>query len=294
MAAPHSPFSDEEIELAKQVPMTKAILLHSQRIGTAALGRFALTVMEPVVATVMGLSDRDRAVCMTFYRISGALRTLADLREGYQFQTIAATTRLLLELAIDIELLTSDRTSESAERFHGFTRAARFSAARTFVRFYTDHPQLPYPRDAQAQRDLVSDDAREAEITELCQKLWDQNGPPNHWSGLRWSEQSARVSLPLQAHYVRWQSFFAWQIHGGGAGVADLSAEALQAIEVLCREVVRGILPDTFRRIGVELYMHRAIPDFFDQLEFARHWSEVFASVDAALQTLGRPSKFAA
>ena len=103
----------------------------------------------------------------------------------------------------------------------------------------------------------------------LCQKCWQRSLPPPHWTGLRWSEQAGLVEPTLRKVYIRWKDLFAWQIHGGVAGVGGLAAETFGTIVAVCRYTVRDAVPLAFRQLGTAMYLHRAIPDFFDQLDFA-------------------------
>ena len=62
----------------------------------------------------------------------------------------------------------------------------------------------------------------------------------------------------------------------------------------MCREFIKAIVPTAFRKVGVELHMHRGKPEFFDYLDFVVTKIETLAYIDACLQSLGRPPKFAA
>jgi hypothetical protein len=121
--APPVPFTDEELDLAKTVPITPELLLHAGRLTTRALSEFGHLVMEPTFATALSPSDRELAIGTTFYRLIGAIRTLSDLRESYAFQTMAGTTRSIFELCVDAQLLTLNKIDRGVEKFHGFTKA---------------------------------------------------------------------------------------------------------------------------------------------------------------------------
>jgi hypothetical protein len=212
------PFTDEELTAAASVPMTDEILYHALRLGTQALSEFGHAVMEPVLRGQLGLSNRESAIGMTFYRLLAAVRTLSDLRQPYQFQAISSETRLIFELCVDIHLLAGGKVPDGVEKFHGFTRAARFSAAYKTVEFYKRHPNLEDPGDAEERRKLVETPGRQDTIEALCQMLWGQHRAPEHWSGLRWSDQMEIVDPTIHEWFVQWSSLHAWLIHGGGAG----------------------------------------------------------------------------
>ena len=294
MADDPMPFTDEELTAAAAVPMTDEILYHALRIGTQALSEFGHMVMAPVFSSQLALTDRETAIGMTFYRLLASVHTLSDLRQPYQFQAVSGQTRLIFELCVDLYLLTRNRIADGVQKFHGFTRAARFSAAYKTVEFYKQHPELEDPGDAEERRRLVETPGKRGEIEALCQTLWGTHKAPEHWSGLRWSAQLQLVGPEVEEWYVQWSSLHAWLIHGGGAGVGGLSPRAFRSIEVLCREKVMSLVPEAYRLVAVEMHMHKALPNFFDELDRVKTRVEVYAAIDAKLQSVGRPSKLVA
>lgn len=293
MADENGPFSEEELGAAATVPVTDEILCHALRIGTQALSEFGFSVMAPVFRGQLNLTDSEKALGMTFYRLLAAVRTLSDLRAPYQFQAISGQTRLIFELCVDIHLITGNKVADAIEKFHGFTRAARFSAAYKTVEFYNDHPDLEDPGDAEERRKLVDAPGKKEEIEALCHRLWGKHRPPEHWSGLRWSEQMELVGPAIHEWFVQWSSLHAWLIHGGGAGVGGIPIRAFRSIEVICREKVKALVPEAYRLFAVEMHMHRALPNFFDELDRVKNKVDVYATTDARLQSLGRRSKLA-
>jgi hypothetical protein len=74
-------------------------------------------------------------------------------------------------------------------------------------------------------------------------------------------------------------------------GSLGLSPRAFRSIEVLCREKVKALVPEAYRLVAVEMHLHKALPNFFDELHRVRDRVEVYAAIDARLQSIGRPSK---
>jgi hypothetical protein len=291
MANHQIPFTEDELEAAEAVPLTDEILYHALRIGTQALSEFGHLRMEPVFRSQLALTDREGAIGITFYRLLGAVHTLSDLRQPYHFQAISGQARLIFELCVDIHLLAKRKIVDDVEKFHAFTRAARFSAAFKTVEFYKAHPTLEDPGDAEERRALVERPGVKHDIEALCQRLWQRRQAPVHWSGVRWSEQLELVDPELEEWYAQWSSVHAWLIHGGGAAVGGLDVRSFRAIEVLSREMVRALVPEAYRLVAVEMHMHRALPHFFEELDRVKNRVHLYAVVDAKLHSLGRPSK---
>jgi hypothetical protein len=288
-----NPFNDEEMNAAAQVPLTEDLLMHAMRIGTLALASFADDPMKPIVDKALTApTDRNMAIGMTFYRQLALLRTFTKLTDAHDFQTLGSSTRTAFELCVDVVLLTDNLVSNGVERFHGFTRAARFSAAYQLVEFYKAHPDLNGEAKAPEHHRVVAIPGLREEIELLCKRLWGKHKPPAHWSNLRWSEQAALLPIAMREQYEHFHHLLAWQIHSGGAGVGGLSPSSLRAMETLCRDLIKFVVPMAFRAIGVEFNIPQDHPDFFDRLEFVATKIETLACIDARLQTLGRPPKF--
>lgn len=288
----HGPFTDEELAAASTVPLTDEILLHAMQTGTQALSEFGHIVIDPIIKSLINPTDRETAFGLTFYRLLGAVRTLSDLRRPYHFQAVVGQTRLIFELCADIALL--QVVSDSVEKFHGFTQAARFSAAFKTVEFYKEHPELEEPGDAEERRALVETPRKKEEIEMLCQSLWGRHKAPPHWSGLGWEQQMELLGADWERQYVQSSQMRAWLVHGGGAAVGGLSPKSFRAMEIISRESVKHLVPEAYRLVAVELHMHRAFPSFFEELDRVKNKVELYAATDARLQTLGRPSKLLA
>jgi hypothetical protein len=162
------PFTEEELTAAEAVPLTDDILYHALQTGTQALSEFAHLRMEPVFASQLALTDHETAIGMTFYRLLAAVHTLSDLRRPYHFQAISGQARLVFELCVDIHLLANKKVADDVDKFHGFTRAARFSAAYKTVEFYRKHPALEDPGDAEERRALTEKPGKKDEIEAVC------------------------------------------------------------------------------------------------------------------------------
>ena len=73
--------------------------------------------------------------------------------------------------------------------------------------------------------------------------------------------------------------------------MGGLSPRSFRSIEVLCREKVKALVPEAYRLVAVDMHMHRALPNFFEELDRMKNRVEVYTAIDAQLQSLGRPSK---
>jgi hypothetical protein len=280
------------MSLAGTVETTEGILLRAMRMETLALSKFGHEQMLPLYEGQLNPTDRETAVGMTFYRLLACVHTLGDLTQPYHFQSIASSTRTVFELCVDTALLTQNLVENAVERFHGFTRAARFSAAFKLVTFYDEHASLAPFRDDDVQRQLVHGPGNQQQIEDLCQTLWGKHRAPPHWSGLRWQQQMEKVQIEMAEQFERFYPLVSWFTHGGGAGVGGLTARSFMGLEMVCRELLRRVVPTAFRQVAEELRVPKLVPGFYDHLDFIVTKFETLCVIDAKLQALGRPSKF--
>jgi hypothetical protein len=292
MARFDPPFTEEEIAEVASPPSDEVIIL-ALRSGTKALHEFAETVMEPMFRGALSLTDYENAVGVTFYRMLHLLRTLGVLNDARDFQTVATCARTIFELCVDVHLLCGEQlVDRAADKFHAFTRAARFYAAGDMVKFYDANPSLEHST-AKEYRRLIGNKVEGTAVLSLCQELWNRPKAPAHWSGLRWSEQVKRMPAGMQATYARRHQLLAWNAHGGAAAVGGMSSRAIFcSMEVISREIVRDTAPEALRLIAVKMHMHRAKPDFFEVLDFVVERVATWVVIDAKRVLRGYPSKF--
>jgi hypothetical protein len=222
--------------------------------------------MEGVVRGLIGpYTDAELALSMTCLRLSAYTRVAADLTQPYQFQSLASCARSTFELCVDVHLLTSEFIPQPVEKFHEFTRLARFRSARRMAKFYDAHPDLA--DRTRESRQFLKTPGLEASIAAQAQKLWGTGKNqkpiyPEHWSGLNFADRSKKCGLLYEEAHCRFVTWFNWYIHSGAAGTGGVSAKGLRSLEIVSREVIGRFVPEAYRRIGVSLRLDRAMPDF--------------------------------
>lgn len=285
-------FTDEEIDVVAEMDITRPMLVEAARHSTRELWFLAHEDLEPLFRGLLAVTPLEQAIGSTFYRILCCLRTLSQLGEPTQFQAISGTTRTCLELCMDVHLLTGPLAiARAAEKFHGFTVAARYQSAWKTLDFYRRHPELPEPEILAARRDLVETAGKGKEIEELCRDLWERRTPPKHWSGMAWNEIAAHLGPGMEARWIEWSSLYAWHIHGGGAGVGRLDASSFESIEMICRDEVRDVACDALELVARALRAIDAVPEFRARLRFVREEAQAASTIDQRLVQLGRSSK---
>lgn len=248
-------------------PEDDEALFAAVRSGTIAVGEFGRQVMERVIGGLVSpYSDAELALSTTCLRLSAYTRTAAELTQPYQFQSVLACARSIFELCIDVHLLAEvGIVATPVEKFHEFTRLSRFRSARKMVDFYDAHTDLK-DRTSESRRFLKTPDL-ETSIEAEAKRLWGTGtnktgNRPQHWSGLDLAQRAKKCGLLYEEAHIRYVTWFNWYVHGGGSGTGGISAEALRSMELLSRDLIGRFVPEAYRRIGVALHLHRAMPDF--------------------------------
>lgn len=290
------PFTEDDYRLAGTVETTPADVIAASRMNTAALKWFAETVIRPVLDTQLGLTEREEAVGGSFYRLIGLLRAASSISDPSQFQTLASTARSVFENSLDLAILARGLVPDAVEKFHSFTFVARYRSAKRLMDFYGKHPELEH--ETEAHRAMLAQEGIADKVAEVAIANWglDRKGKPrfpSHWTGLDAAAQARLVGPAAEEAYIRWYGLFSWYVHGGAAGVGGLSWESFRNVELVARESMKRWVPPAFRDVANVFHLFSAIDDFGDKLDFVCRYVETVSMVDAKLQSLGRPSKFA-
>jgi hypothetical protein len=223
--------------------------------------------MEPIIGGLVAPhTDVELALSTTCLRLSAYTRTAAELIQPHQFQSVASCARSIFELCLDVHLLTdSGIVSAPVDKFHEFTRLSRFRSATRMAAFYDAHPELE-DRTGQSRVFLQTPDL-EISIEQAAKRLWGvrKKGKgirPDHWSGLNLEERANRCGLLYEEAYSRLIGWLNWYVHGGASGTGGMSTEGLRSLELVSRDLIGRFVPEAYRRVGVALHLHHAMPDF--------------------------------
>jgi hypothetical protein len=222
--------------------------------------------MAVVIGGLLNPTDREAAIGGTCLRLAAYASTASRLEQPQDFQVLSACARSCLELSVDVEFLTRGELCPNAvEKFHEFTRLARFRAAKQLAAFYDRHIELN--DQATEHRALIETPGVASELESVAARLWGTNAKkkpimPDHWTGLTLADRCQRSGVEFEEFYRRFGMIFNWHVHSGASGTGGLSEGSLRTVELLARETIARFVPEAFRKVGVELHLHRAMPDF--------------------------------
>jgi hypothetical protein len=255
--------------------------------GVQAYVLFVEEFMKPRIHGLIGnRNPREEAVLDTYYGIAGFTLTINELRNRWNVQAIAASSRSVFELYNDLLLIHQDTSSDSVERFHAFVDVERLRVVRAEIRFFDAHPELPYGQAMDAQREFARRDSTRIEAD--VQRYWSGKWP-RHWSGIpRGAGRAQAAGLECETLYWRFYAHLSWYAHTASVGSRKLAKDDFDLVIADSLELVRLTVPDTFGIVARELRFEAVIDGLADKLEFLRR---VFFFRLTALK-LGQPERF--
>jgi hypothetical protein len=206
--------------------------------GTKHVHDFGREVMIPQLRALLGPTDQEIALRDIYFKMHLFLGSAITMNRLDHFQSVAALTRSLFELLLDMKILAADKTGDAVTRYNEFPEIERYRRAQQLIAFDAAHPGQ-IKQDLSAQRAFVSDSVRQARITTA---IGAKKKYPDHWSGMN-ARDRAR-SAGEEALYVEVYALVSWYVHAGAAGTAGMGKDALESVFGVCHGFIRGIFLD--------------------------------------------------
>ena len=290
------PFTEKDVIRADKATVTPHMIADATFEGVRAAHTFHKFYLKPLLQGLIIQSPKEEAIVGLHYRLAAYLTSLCRLNAPIHFQAVAASSRSIFELGLDTVLISQDSTNESIERLQAFTRVERYRVAKKAVDFFSVNP-VPADMDISKQRALCSDLNQKLQIESLIDQYWgrNRNGDliwPKHWSRFQDARgRSRQVGASWEERYVCTYYTFSWQVHSGLAGVANISKNLFDGFAMEAFQLSTDVVLDTYRILGHELQLGRAMPEWEGRLAFLNRVIEL-SLVDKSLQSLKEPMKF--
>jgi hypothetical protein len=206
--------------------------------GTKHMYDFGREVMIPQLKALLGPTAQEIALRDIYFKMHLLLGSAITMNRLDHFQSVAALTRSLFELLLDMKIVAADKTGDRVQRYNEFPEIERYRRAEQLIAFDTAHPGQ-IKQDLSAQRAFVSDPARHARITTA---IGPRKRYPDHWSGMN-ARDRAR-SVKQEAVYVEVYALLSWYVHAGAAGTAGMGKDALESVFGVCHGLIRRMFLD--------------------------------------------------
>jgi hypothetical protein len=206
--------------------------------GTKHMHDFGREVMIPQLKALLGPTAQEIALRDTYFKMHLLLGSAVTMNRLEHFQSVAALTRSLFELHLDMKIIATDKTGDAVGRYNEFPEIERYRRAKQLLAFDAAHPGQ-IKQDLSAQRAFVSEPARQARVAAA---IGAKKRYPAHWSGMDTPDRARRMGQ--EALYVEVYALLSWFVHAGAAGTAGMGKEALESVFAVCHGVIRRIFLD--------------------------------------------------
>jgi hypothetical protein len=209
--------------------------------GTKHMHDFGREVMIPQLKALLGPTAQEIALRDIYFKMHLLLGSAVTMNRLDHFQSVAALTRSLFELHLDMKILAADKTGDTVKRYNEFPEIERNRRAEQLIAFDAVHPG-EIRQDLSAQRAFVSDPARQARVTTA---IGPKRKYPDHWSGMNTRARAQRAGQ--EALYMEAYALLSWYVHAGAAGTAGMGKDALESVFGFCHGLIRRMLLDDIK-----------------------------------------------
>lgn len=260
----------DELEKADVSDLPMRIRVEAFYKGTDAVSKFAESIMIPLLKGQIQLSDKEKAIVGTYYRMYAWVRSMVAMNSRIHFQGAAAAARSLFELFLDIKTLSTDKTGEFVKRFHAFPEIEKFRVAKNLISFCDEHPNDTKLDDSR-QRTFVNKPGKQQTIDQTIVKYWGvtRKGKPNipeHWTGKNIRERARDLGLEYEELYVKTYPYLSWYIHSGSTGYAGLDEKGIEGCFGLSHSIAQQIFLDATLICAQEMKISIAVEWFHNAI----------------------------
>ncbi len=233
--------------------------------GTVHAVNFADQVMIPVLKGQIKLTEKEKAIVITYFRLVLQLKALKLLNEYRNFQTVMACTRSIFEQFLDLKLIIENEISDAIDKFYAFYEIEKFRTAKGIVDFSIKNPTTKIR--AKIQKQLVTKKGEAEKIENLKKKYWPKKKTILHWSGLGVQKRAKLVGKEHEASYYQIYPMMSWYIHSGPSGHYDVNEDGLRAVFVRGHELSQAMFLEATVLVAKEFSLNKAAPNFYKNIE---------------------------
>jgi Family of unknown function (DUF5677) len=108
--------------------------------GTKHMHDFGREVMIPQLKALLGSTGQEIALRDTYFKMHLLLGSAVTMNRLDHFQSVAALTRSLFELHLDMKILAADKTGDAVKRYNEFPEIERYRRAEQLIAFDAANP----------------------------------------------------------------------------------------------------------------------------------------------------------
>lgn len=233
-----------------------------------SLSEFDDQKMKAVLAGQLNLSEKEKAFYGLYLRIRGYVLSVLRLDRHQDFQSVISLSRSVLEVAVDIKLLSIGKIADGVDKLFAFHNVQRLKAARKAVEM-----ESKFGTDATIEKEWIKNNESKVELEH--KRLWgtDKRGNPlkvDHWTGLDFTSRVKEAGGDFERwhgeHYARTN----WHVHSGLAGFLGASEDALALAQGLGYALIAQCYSEVLSILVRQFQLSAPDQDIYRRLEFAR------------------------
>jgi len=238
--------------------------------GTCECARFARYVMIPVLKGQFGLKPKEDAIVGTYFRMYAWLETIVRMNNQLCYQGVASALRSLFELAVDMKILSSDKSGIMIKRYHSFPDVEKYRRAKRLVEFC--NARKSNINCSQQKEFIKMADAAPVKIEQTIINNWgkDKKGKPNwpdHWTGADLRNRVHKFVPEYEEMYVESYHLLSWFVHSGATSYRGLTDDTFQRIFFWSQSVAQNVFLESTKICARELKMDKVITFFSKALD---------------------------
>lgn len=206
---------------------------------------FAKTEIMPIISNTKTLTHRESAFIGLYSRLYLNLKTLVKLNHNSHFQAHAILTRTILEILVDIEMLSRDKTDTSINRFHAYTEIQKYKSAINIINDSKSNVKIKryfvLIKVSQLKK-FARRPKKEEEMEALIKTNWALNLKEGlrlkHWSGQpNLKDRMKSISPKYHCAYLELYPMLSWYTHSGSAGYTGKKVDFFSGIIGTCSKI---------------------------------------------------------
>lgn len=233
--------------------------------GTQVIFNFCETEIISRINSNKYQDEKHIVIIGIYYRMY-LLYSSADLLNSYKyFQSLAAISRSLFELYLDLNIIIKDNEGEMVEKYNIFPEVEKYRAAKKLVNYFDSITDSNINVDI--QRKYLNDVSKRKHIETIIEKYWGRTRKgklawPEHWTGKSVSQRASDLGKEYSEFYYEFYPQLSWHIHSGATGYINLSKETFEYMFAVMQSLMQRIILQATTIISYELNINESIDDF--------------------------------
>jgi hypothetical protein len=234
---------------------------------------FSEQIVLPVSRSIIKPTDKDKSLINLYQQIYFIAKTVIHLNDIIYFHNVIASTRMIFELHMDLQLLIDDLIENGVIKYVNFPDLQKYRAAKKLVNFYKQYKSLEH--DISLYEKYISEN--EIELLNIAKEQWGldkYNKPkiPDHWSGFDGRKRAEIIDKHYSNNvfedlYLKMYMQYSWHIHSDPTALANLDSELLENRFSEAFVYFQQIYLDTILSFGKHYSLHKSYNNFFKAIE---------------------------